>query len=70
MDKSKKGKHHVVHDYRTRFDLRSGLIVTVYDTGSVLVQGRIRSFGYYDSLPPIRNILPIDSVWQFLRNRK
>ena len=30
----------------TRFDLWCGLIVNVYDTGSVVVQGRIRAFPY------------------------
>ena len=36
----------------TRFDLWCGLIVNVYDTGSVVVQGRIRAFPYpYDPLP-------------------
>ncbi len=52
----------------TRFDLWCGLIVNVYDTGSVVVQGRIRAFPYpYDPLPPIRKILPFDTAWQFTR---
>ena len=51
----------------TRFDLWCGLIVNVYDTGSVVVQGRIRAFPYpYDPLPPIRKILPFDTG-QFTR---
>ncbi|MBX9611028.1 MAG: hypothetical protein K2X51_05325 [Burkholderiales bacterium] len=55
----------------TRFDLWCGLIVNVYDTGSVVVQGRIRAFPYpYDPLPPIRKILPIDTAWQFSRAKK
>ena len=54
----------------TRFDLWCGLIVNVYDTGRVVVQGRIRAFDYYDPLPPIRKILPFDTVWQFSRSRK
>ncbi|MDE2400210.1 MAG: hypothetical protein KGL90_00905 [Burkholderiales bacterium] len=62
-DKKRMGNH-------TRFELWCGLIVTVYDTGSVLVQGRIRSFDYYDPLPPIRKILPFDTVWQFSRSRR
>jgi len=51
----------------TRFDLWCGLIVNVYDTGRVVVQGRIRAFDYYDPLPPIRKILPFDTAWQFTR---
>ena len=51
----------------TRFDLWCGLIVNVYDTGRVVVQGRIRAFDYYDPLPPIRKILPFDTAWQFSR---
>ena len=52
----------------TRFDLWCGLIVNVYDTGSEVVQGRIRAFPYpYDPLPPIRKILPFDTAWQFTR---
>ena len=55
----------------TRFDLWCGLIVNVYDTGSVVVQGRIRAFPYpYDPLPPIRKILPFDTAWQFSRTKK
>ena len=55
----------------TRFDLWCGLIVNVYDTGSVVVQGRIRAFPYhYDPLPPIRKILPFDTAWQFSRAKK
>lgn len=47
----------------TRFDLWCGLIVNVYDTGSVVVQGRIRAFPYpYDPLPGIRKSLPFDSL--------
>ena len=53
--------------YYTRFDLWCGLIVNVYDTGRVVVQGRIRAFDYYDPLPPIRKILPFDTAWQFTR---
>ena len=51
----------------TRFDLWCGLIINVYDTGRVVVQGRIRAFDYYDPLPPIRKILPFDTAWQFSR---
>ena len=51
----------------TRFDLWCGLIVNVYDTGRVVVQGRIRAFDYYDPLPSIRKILPFDTAWQFSR---
>ena len=51
----------------TRFDLWCGLIVNVYDTGSVVVQGRIRAFPYYDPLPGIRKSLPFDTAWQFSR---
>lgn len=54
----------------TRFDLWCGLIVNVYDTGRVVVQGRIRAFDYYDPLPPIRKILPFDTAWQFSRTKK
>jgi hypothetical protein len=54
----------------TRFDLWCGLIVNVYDTGSVVVQGRIRAFPYYDPLPGIRKSLPFDTAWQFSRAKK
>ena len=55
----------------TRFDLWCGLIVNVYDTGSVVVQGRIRAFAYpYDPLPGIRKSLPFDTAWQFARAKK
>ena len=54
-------------NHYTRFDLWCGLIVNVYDTGRVVVQGRIRAFDYYDPLPPIRKILPFDTAWQFSR---
>ena len=54
----------------TRFDLWCGLIVNVYDTGSVVVQGRMRAFPYYDPLPGIRKSLPFDTVWEFSRAKK
>ena len=54
----------------TRFDLWCGLIVNVYDTGSVVVQGRIRAVPYYDPLPGIRKSLPFDTAWQFSRAKK
>ena len=54
----------------TRFDLWCGLIVNVYDTGSVVVQGRIHAFPYYDPLPGIRKSLPFDTAWQFSRAKK
>ena len=54
----------------TRFDLWCGLIVNVYDTGSVVVQGRMRAFPYYDPLPGIRKSLPFDTAWQFSRAKK
>lgn len=54
----------------TRFDLWCGLIVNVYDTGSVVVQGRMRAFSYYDPLPGIRKSLPFDTAWQFSRAKK
>lgn len=54
----------------TRFDLWCGLIVNVYDTGSVVVQGRMRAFPYYDPLPGIRKSLPFDTAWQFARAKK
>ena len=54
----------------TRFDLWCGLIVNVYDTGSVILQGRIRAFPYYDPLPGIRKSLPFDTAWQFSRAKK
>ena len=54
----------------TRFDLWCGLIVYVYDTGSVVVQGRMRAFPYYDPLPGIRKSLPFDTAWQFSRAKK
>ncbi len=54
----------------TRFDLWCGLIVNVYDTGSVVVQGRMRAFPYYDPMPGIRKSLPFDTAWQFARAKK
>ena len=54
----------------TRFDLWCGLIVNVYDTGSVVVQGRMRAFPYYDPLPGIRKSLPFGTAWQFSRAKK
>lgn len=54
----------------TRFDLWCGLVVNVYDTGSVVVQGRMRAFPYYDPFPGIRKSLPFDTVWQFSRAKK
>ena len=44
--------------------------MNVYDTGSVVVQGRIRAFPYYDPLPGIRKSLPFDTAWQFSRAKK
>lgn len=51
----------------TRFNLWCGLIINVYDSGKVVVQGHIRAFDYYDPIPVLEGILPFDTAWQFSR---
>lgn len=53
-----------VQTHLVRIRLRCGAVVSVYKTGTVLTQGRIRGCGAEGAAALLQSLLPTPHVWQ------